>query len=118
MAKKGMKRPQRTHTEKRNDAPPVPEIQGKAKSGKNQANPIIVDTNGPNQKVFHTKPYKKEKTISDAYQAIDTDLARDNLENDIPFADLQDNWKIILSFKNWLFKPTENDRVILMIAKP
>ena len=91
MAKKRMKRPEITHTEKRNDAPPVPEIQGKAKSGKEQANPIIAGTNDVNQKVYHTKPYKKEKPISDAYQAIDTDLARDNLENDIPFADLQDN---------------------------
>ncbi len=31
-----------------------------------------------------------ERPISDAYRQIDTDLARDNLENDIPFADLQD----------------------------
>ena len=91
MAKKGMKRPERTHTEKRNDVPPVPEIQGKAKSGKTQANPIISGTNGVNQKVFHTKPFKEEKPISKAYQAIDSDLARDNLENDSPFADLQDN---------------------------
>ena len=91
MAKKGMKRPERTHAEKRNDVPPVPEIQGKAKSGKKEANPIITGTNGPNQKVFHTKPFKEEKPISSAYQSIDTDLARDNLENDIPFADLQDN---------------------------
>ena len=91
MAKKGMKRPERTHTEERNTVPPVPEISGKAKSGKEQANPIIAGINGATQKVYHTKPYKKEKPISDAYQTIDTDLARDNLENDIPFADLQDN---------------------------
>ena len=91
MAKKGMKRPERTHTEKRNNEPPVPEIQGKAKSGKTQASPIIAGTNDVTQKVYHTKPSKKEKTISHAYQAIDTDLARDNLENDSPFADLQDN---------------------------
>ena len=31
-----------------------------------------------------------EKPISKAHGIIDTDLARDNLENDIPFADLQD----------------------------
>lgn len=86
MAKKGMKRLEKTHTEKRNNTPPVPEIQGKAKSGKEQANPIIAGTNDVTQKVYHTKPYKN----SDAYQTIDTDLARDNLENDIPFADLQD----------------------------
>ena len=56
-----------------------------------QANPIVAGTNDVTQKVYHTKPYKKEKPVSEAYQAIDTDLARDNLENDIPFADLQDN---------------------------
>lgn len=34
---------------------------------------------------------KKQKPIpSDAYGPIDNDLGRDNLENDIPFADLQD----------------------------
>lgn len=39
MAKQGMKRPMiRTHP--KNTAEPVPEIQGKAKSGKKKANPI------------------------------------------------------------------------------
>lgn len=56
-----MKRPDRTHTQPRNDQPPVPEIQGKAKSGKKKADPTL-----------------------------DTDLARDNLSNDIPAADLND----------------------------
>ncbi len=31
-----------------------------------------------------------QKPISDAYSVIDNDLARDNLENDITAADLQD----------------------------
>ena len=44
MAKKGIKRPQRTHTKPRNDAAAVPEIQGKAKCGKEQARPIIAGT--------------------------------------------------------------------------
>jgi len=35
--------------------------------------------------VYHT-----EKPISKAYPVLDTDLARDNLENDIPAADLND----------------------------
>ena len=61
MAKKGMKRPQRTHTQERNVAPPVPEIQGKVKNSKVKASPVN-----------------------------STDLGRDNLENDIPAADLQD----------------------------
>lgn len=53
MAKKGMARPERTHTQPRNDVPPVPEIQGKAKSGKKHVLPIITDSSGPNLKVFH-----------------------------------------------------------------
>lgn len=36
------------------------------------------------------KKYKEERPISDVYPVIDNDLARDNLENDIPEADLQD----------------------------
>ena len=85
MAKKGMARPDWTHTQPRNDVSPVPEIQGKAKSGKKKANPIISGTSGAEQKVYHT-----EKPISKAYPVLDTDLARDNLENDIPAADLND----------------------------
>ena len=85
MAKKGMARPDWTHTQPRNDVSPVPAIQGKAKSGKKKANPIISGTNGAEQKVYHT-----EKPISKAYPVLDTDLARDNLENDIPAADLND----------------------------
>ena len=85
MAKKGMARPDWTHTEPRNDVSPVPEIQGKAKSGKKKANSIISGTSGAEQKVYHT-----EKPISKAYRVLDTDLARDNMENDIPAADLND----------------------------
>ncbi len=86
MAKKGMKRPERTHTKPKNDVSPVPELQGKAKTGKEKANPMITGTSGANQKVFHT-----EKPIpADIYPVIDTDLGRDNVENDIPYADLQD----------------------------
>lgn len=83
MAKQGMARPERTHTKPKNEMPPVPEIQGKAKNSKQPANPIISGTSGPEQKVFHT-----EKPISKAYRAIDNDLARDNMENDLPDADL------------------------------
>lgn len=84
MAKKGMKRPNYTKLHPDNPVSPVPQIQGKAKSGKEKANPIIAGTMGAELKVWHEKP------ISGAYRQIDTDLARDNLENDIPFADLQD----------------------------
>jgi len=83
MSKKGMARPEWPQTPK-NDVPPVPEIQGKAKHGKKKADPIIAGTSGPSLKVFHEKP------VPSVYSTIDTDLARDNLENDIPAADLED----------------------------
>ena len=83
MAKQGMKRPRIRKGSPKNDAF-VPEIQGKAKSGKKKANPIIAQTMGAELKVWHEKP------ISNAHGIIDTDLAKDNLENDLPFADLQD----------------------------
>ena len=85
MAKKGMARPDWTQLHPKNAVSPVPEIQGKAKSGKQPANPIIAGTSGAEQKVYHQCPIPK-----DAYGPIGTDLARDNLENDIPYADLQD----------------------------
>jgi len=53
MAKQGMSRPEWTHTKPRNDVSSVPEIQGKAKSGKAHAKPIIPDTYGAEQKVYH-----------------------------------------------------------------
>ena len=84
MAKKGMKRPSRTVLHPKNDPYAVPQLQGKTKSGKKKANPIITGTEGPNLKVFHEKP------IPQAYRALDNDLAVDNLENDITMADLQD----------------------------
>lgn len=90
MAKKGMKRIERTHTQTKNNQPAVPEIEGKAKHGKAHANPIIPGTRPPAQKVYHTVPHAGKKTISPVYAAIDTDLARDNLENDLSKADLQD----------------------------
>ena len=83
MAKKGMKRPQIQEGPPKNNAF-VPELQGKAKTGSKKANPIIAGTMGADLKVWHEKPIPK------AYREIDTDLARDNLENDIPLADLQD----------------------------
>ena len=85
MAKQGMKRPGDMHARPKNEMLPVSEIQGKAKSGKRDANPIIAGTSGPDQKVYHT-----EQPISKAYKVLDNDLARDNVENDLPEADLRD----------------------------
>ena len=36
------------------------------------------------------QPTQKERPISDAYPVIDTDFGRDNLEIDLPAADLED----------------------------
>ena len=88
MAKQGMKRPERTHTKPKNDAPPVPEIQGKAKHGKEKASSDSDGDSVPSVKMH--KIGQREKTLSDAYSVIDTDLARDNVENDFPEAELQD----------------------------
>ena len=85
MAKKGMARPDWTQLHPKNTESPVPEIQGKSKNGKTQARPIVAGTSGSDQKVWHT-----DRPISKDYREIDNDLARDNLENDIPMADLQD----------------------------
>lgn len=86
MAKQGMKRPERTHPQPKNQMEPVSELQGRAKRGKQDARPIVSGTGGTDQKVFHTQL----PIPSDVYPAIDTDLARDNLENDIPAADLSE----------------------------
>ena len=85
MAKKGMARPDWTQLHPKNEGSPVPQLQGKAKSGKEKARPIIAGTSGANQKVWHQRPIPE-----DAYGPGQTELGRDNLENDIPFADLQD----------------------------
>ena len=84
MAKQGMARPDWTKLHPKNEVSPVPQIQGKAKSGKKKANPIIAETMGAEQKVWHEKPIPK------VYPALDNDLATDNLENDMTLADLQD----------------------------
>ena len=54
MAKQGMARPERTHTQPRNDQAPVPQIQGKARHGKEKASPIIAGTSGPHMTVYHS----------------------------------------------------------------
>lgn len=90
MAKQGMKRPENITPEPHNEAASVPLIQGRAKHGKARANPIIAGTKAPAQKVWHTTPYEIEKPVSSVYPVIDNDLARDNIENDMTAADLQD----------------------------
>lgn len=92
MAKQGMRRYKLDENKNnyRKKTEQVAEIQGKAKCGKVRANPVIEGTYAPELKVYHTTPFKQEKPISKVYSEIDNDLARDNLENDITAADLQD----------------------------
>lgn len=54
----------------------------KVKEG-NKVNPIQVS-------VPPSKFAEKERPISSSYPVIDTDLARDNIENDLTSSDLQD----------------------------
>lgn len=61
MAKQGMARPDWTHTHPRNEVPPVPELQGKAKHTKQPARPIIAGTSGPELKVYHAKPHPEDR---------------------------------------------------------
>ena len=42
------------------------------------------------KKKYPPKDGEVEKPISKSYPVIDTDLARDNIENNMPAADLQD----------------------------
>lgn len=87
MAKQGMKHYYTKH--ETTDAPAVPEIRGKAKSGKAKARPLIAGSDG---KVYHTAPHAAATEIPDAFPAIDNDLAAENLLNDFDMtaADLQD----------------------------
>ena len=83
MAKKGMKHYEPEHP--KNTIPPVPVINGKAKSGKVKAAPLIPAANG---KVYHSVPHSEAKIPA----AIDNDLAVENFTNDFNMtaADLQD----------------------------
>lgn len=86
MSKQGMKRPEISENKQKNQVPPVPELQGKAKRTKTPARPIIAGTASPAQKVYHGVPHSQH-SVSHAYPDQWNDLALDNLENDIPDAD-------------------------------
>ena len=57
---------------------------------KHQGEPTIKSKNTSNQKAHNGKFRLTERPISSAYPAIDTDLGRDNMENHLPEADLED----------------------------
>lgn len=75
MAKQGMKRPE--YEDRKNNMTPVPQINGKARSGKEKAAPLVAGGMG---KVWHDAPHASN------------DLAVENLldEFDLTAADLQD----------------------------
>lgn len=86
MAKQGMKRPGEDHG--KNAFPPVPILNGKAKTGKVKANPLIAGADG---KVYHI-PAQAEQKLPAVFPAIDNDLAVENLADgfDMTAAVLQD----------------------------
>ncbi len=52
--------------------------------------PAKAGSRAPSQKRYHAQPPMTERPISAVYPVIDTDLGRDNVENDLTAADLQD----------------------------
>jgi len=48
---------------------------------------IIMQNEPKKQRPTKGRPRRAEKPISDVYPVIDNDLARDNVENDLPAAD-------------------------------
>lgn len=59
-------------------------------AGKDKHREVIFMRKGK-QEISAPKPDQVERPIpAKIYPAIDTDLARDNLENDLPAADLED----------------------------
>ena len=68
MAKQGMKRFERQHPKEHD--PTVPQLQGKAKSGKEKARPMIAGVPGADGKVYHSTPH--EPTL---YSVIEQELA-------------------------------------------
>lgn len=73
------------HIQSHNGIPPVPEMNPKTTPAAKNPHFLSSGTAGSAQQLFH-----EERPISDAYAEIDNDLARDNIENDLPDADLQD----------------------------
>ncbi len=51
--------------------------------------PAKAGDRAPSHKLYHTNP-SSDRPISAVYPVIDTDLGRDNVENDLTAADLQD----------------------------
>ena len=63
-----------------------PEIQAKERA----VDPYETVNNKDPKIIYNNKAHKVERPISSLYPVIDTDLARDNIENDLSAADLQD----------------------------
>lgn len=90
MAKRGMERFGQTDTHSEKAMDKFSQKQRKSEHSNIYANPIISDALFTTQKVYYAVPFKKEKPVSEFYPAIDNDLARDNIENDLTAADIQD----------------------------
>ena len=89
MSKQGMEHYETVNTKSQNEQTDAPEIKVETKHGKIPPDPIISGSS-PFLKANDGISARHERQISDYYKEIDTDIARDNLENDIPEADLND----------------------------
>lgn len=72
------------------DKAPIPGVRGKMNEGLEITDPVIDDVDAFSKNFYNDMLYTKERPISSVYPVIDTDLARDNIENDLSSADLQD----------------------------
>ena len=70
---------------KRNEASGAHAHKGKKHVRGGAGTAIVTGTDAPAQKVWHTEA---KENPTDQYDVFDSDLARENLENDTPEADL------------------------------
>ena len=85
MTKQDTAMPDRPNVRPQSESALVPELHGQATRDGSAANSTPHNAHDPDRKVS-----RAERLVSKAFSLGDNDLARDNLENDLPDADLQD----------------------------
>ncbi len=68
-------------------------LHGKNKRSDRKRDPIITEPDIPSLELFHEKLLASsqiEKPVTDVYDVFDNDLARDNMENDLTAAEIED----------------------------
>ncbi|MBQ7974598.1 MAG: hypothetical protein IJ300_02795 [Clostridia bacterium] len=89
MSEQSSKKIKQPKTKSTNDAPLYPEVQRNIESGNTKYKSSDEDDEDT-ERIYFDQPNLSERHISDIYPVIDNDLARDNIENDLSSADLQD----------------------------